>query len=127
MKKVQHIVLYIVIAILVVSCGGHENGREPQASDTLYTAEKVREVSYQNPERALVMVDSAERLGAMNRIEATLLRAHFYSNDEATMDTARTLCMQLLAEGGLKVGQQAEALDILVYVARMRGDDEGIL
>ena len=127
MKKAQHIILYIFIAVFAVSCGGHESGREAQPSDTLYTAEKVREVSYQNPERALVMVDSAERLGTMNRTEATLLRAHFYSNDEATIDTARTLCMQLLAEGGLKVGQQAEALDILVYVARMRCDDEGIL
>ena len=127
MKKAQHIILYIFIAVFAVSCGGHENGREAQPSDTLYTAEKVREVSRQNPERALVIIDSAERLGAMNHTDATLLRAHFYSNDEATMDTTRALCMQLLAEGGLKAEQQAEALDILVYVARMRSDDEGIL
>ena len=120
--------IYIVICLaLLIGCGGHENGRETQPSDTLYTTEKIREVSFQDKERALVMIDSAERLGTMNRTEATLLRAHFYSNDEATMDTARTLCMQLLAEGGLKTEQQAEALDILVYVARLRSDDEGIL
>lgn len=127
MMKIQHIILYIVIVILSASCGGHENEREPQTSDTLYTAEKVRDTFYQDPQRALVILDSAERLGNINRTEATLLRAHFYSNNEATLDSSRTLCIQLLAEGSLKAQQQAEVLDILVYVARMRGDDEGLL
>lgn len=118
------------MATLAVGCTGAgvgENGRKPQAADTLYTAEKVRETFYQDPERALPMVDSAERLGTMDRTEATLLRARIYSNDEATLDETRTLCRQLLAEGGLTAIQQTEALDILVYVARMRDDDEGIL
>ena len=118
------------MATLAVGCTGAgvgENGRKPQAADTLYTAEKVRETFYQDPERALPMVDSAERLGTMDRTEATLLRARIYSNDEATLDETRTLCRQLLAEGGLTAIQQTEALDMLVYVARMRDDDEGIL
>ncbi len=127
MMKIQHIILYIVIVILAASCGGHENEREPQTSDTLYTAEKVRDTFYQDPERAFIVLDSAELLGNINRTEATLLRAHFYSNNEATLDSSRTLCIQLLAEGSLKAQQQAEVLDILVYVARMRGDDEGLL
>jgi len=127
MMKIQHIILYIVIVILAAGCGGHENEREAQASDTLYTAEKVREVSYQDPERALEMVDSAERLGTMNPTELALLRVHFYSEDEATIDTARLLSMQLLAEGSLTAEQRAEVLDVLVYVASMRGDDEGVL
>lgn len=120
--------IYIVICLaLLIGCGGHENGRKTQPSDTLYTTEKVREVSYQDSERALAMVDSAERLGTMNRIEAALVRARIYSNNESTKDTARTLCMQLLAEGDLKAEQQVEALDVLVYVARMRCDDEDML
>lgn len=118
------------MATLAVGCTGAgvgENGRKPQAADTLYTAEKVRETFYQDPERALPMVDSAERLGTMDRTEATLLRARIYSNDEATLDETRTLCRQLLAEGGLTAIQQTEALYLLVYVARMREDDEDIL
>ncbi len=90
MKKVQHIILYIFAAALTVGCGGGENGRKAQPSDTLHTVEKVWDTFYQDPERAFIVLDSAERLGAMNRTEATLLRAHFYSNDETTMDTART-------------------------------------
>lgn len=126
MQKSIYIIFFI--AVLLSGCTHHGGSQhEPQPSDTLFTAEKAWEAFYQDPQRALVILDSAERLGAMDRTEATLLRAHFYSNDEATMDTARTFCMRLLAEGGLKAKQQAEVLDMLVYVARMRDDDEGIL
>ena len=126
MQKSIYIIFFI--AVLLSGCTHHGGSQhEPQPSDTLYTAEKAWEAFYQDPQRALVILDSAERLGAMDRTEATLLRAHFYSEDEATMDTARTFCMRLLAEGGLKAKQQAEVLDMLVYVARMRDDDEGIL
>ncbi|MBP5206638.1 MAG: AraC family transcriptional regulator [Bacteroidales bacterium] len=120
---------FIVLAVLVFAgCTGRVDGfREVQPSDTLYTAEKAWEAFYQDPQRALVILDSAERLGNTNRTDATLVRARIYSNNESTKDTARTLCMQLLAEGGLKAKQQAEVLDMLVYVARMRDDDEGIL
>ncbi len=81
----------------------------------------------QAPERALAILDSAERLGTTSRTEAALVRARIYSNNESTKDTARTLCMQLLAEGDLKAEHQVEALDVLVYVARLRGDDEDML
>jgi len=127
MKKIQHIIIYIIILTLVVGCGGHENGHVPQPSDTLYTIEKAREVFHQDPERALTIIDSAEMLGTANHTEATVCRARFYSNDEATLDTARTLCVQLLAEDDLTIEQRTEVLDVLVYVSRLREDDEGIL
>lgn len=127
MRKVQYIILYIFIATLAVSCGAPENRHTTPISDTLYTVEKVWKTFGQDPERALVILDSSERLGNTSRTEAALVRARIYSNDESTKDTARTLCMQLLAEGDLKAEQQVEALDVLVYVARMRGDDEDML
>ena len=132
MHKTQHLIYYIVLVSLAVLTACTNQGHSDRldnsgGSDTLYTAEKASEVFYQDPERAFVILDSAELLGNINHTEATLQRARHYSCDEATMDTARTLCMQLLAEGGLTAIQRAEALDILVYVARLRGDDEGIL
>ena len=63
MKKTQHIILYIVIIILAVGCGGHENGRVLQPSDTLYTAEVAMDVFNQDPSRALVIIDSALLMG----------------------------------------------------------------
>lgn len=126
MQKSIYIIFFI--AVLLSGCTHHGGSQhEPQTSDTLYTAEKAWEAFYQDPQRALVILDSAERLGNTNRTEAALVRARIYSNNKSTKDTARTLCMQLLAEGGLKAKQQAEVLDMLVYVARMRGDDEGLL
>lgn len=128
MQRTVNLITCTLLVLLMAACTGRgDTEREPQASDTLYTAEKACEAFYQDPQRALVILDSAERLGNTNRTDATLVRARIYSNDESTKDTARTLCMQLLAEGGLKAKQQVEALDVLVYVARMRGDDEDML
>lgn len=129
MQRTVTLITFSLLTLLVLGCTGRVDGdsRVRQAADTLYTAEKVRETFYQDPERALPMVDSAERLGTMDRTEATLLRARIYSNDEATLDETRTLCRQLLDEGGLTAIQQTEALDLLVYVARMREDDEDML
>lgn len=128
MQRTVNLITCTLLVLLMAACTGRgDTEREPQASDTLYTVEKVWKTFGQDPERALVILDSAERLGNTNRTDATLVRAHIYSNNESTKDTARTLCMQLLAEGGLKAKQQAEVLDMLVYVARMRDDDEGIL
>ena len=53
MRKAQHIILYIVTAALAVGCGGHENGRGPQPSDTLYTAEECRRLHAIRPEQGL--------------------------------------------------------------------------
>lgn len=126
MQKSIYIIFFI--AVLLSGCTHHGGSQhEPQPSDTLYTAEKAWEAFYQDPQRALFILDSSERLGNTSRTEAALVRARIYSNDESTKDTARTLCMQLLAEGDLKAKQQAEVLDMLVYVARMRDDDEDML
>lgn len=130
MRKIVYFIIAVALAATLTACsnGGSRNSHHTlQPSDTLYTAEKASEVFYQDSQRAFAILDSAELLGNINRTEATLLRARIYSNDETTMDTARTLCRQLLAEGDLTAIQQTEVLDILVYVARMRGDDEGIL
>ncbi len=128
MQRTVNLITCTLLVLLMAACTGRgDTEREPQASDTLYTVEKVWKTFGQDPERALVILDSSERLGNTSRTEAALLRARIYSNDESTKDTARTLCMQLLAEGDLKAEQQVEALDVLVYVARMRGDDEDML
>ena len=46
MKKIQHIILYIVIAALAVSCGGRENERDQQHADSLVAAELARTKAY---------------------------------------------------------------------------------
>ena len=96
MKKVQHIILYIVIAVLAVGCGGRENERDQQHADSLVAAE--------------------------------LLRAKAYSSEqEGTMDSARIILERLVRQEGLSLEQQADVLGQLVYVSRLRQNDENAL
>ena len=96
MKKVQHIILYIVIAVLAVGCGGRENGRDQQYADSLFAAE--------------------------------LSRAKAYSSEqEGTMDSARIIIERLVRQEGLSLEQQADVLGQLVYVSRLRQNDENAL
>ncbi len=127
MKIIQYIILLVFASVLAVSCGEPENGRIPQISDTIYTDKAAWLAYYENPERARTIVDSAEILGNLTSQQADILRARFFCSDESTMDTARRLCKHLLSEGGLKVEQRTEVLEVLVYVARIRKDDEDLL
>ena len=96
MKKVQHIILYIVIAALAVSCGGRENGRDQQHADSLVAAELARAKA-------------------------------FSSEQEGTMDSARIILERLVRLEGLSLEQQADVLGQLVYVSRLRQNDENAL
>ena len=96
MKKVQHIILYIVIAALAVSCGGRENGRDQQHADSLVAAELARAKA-------------------------------FSSEQEGTMDSARIILERLVRQEGLSLEQQADVLGQLVYVSRLRQNDENAL
>lgn len=130
MRRCIVLKLTLFVAILVVGCKGGGKGEKsvlPQFSDTLYSVERVRELYHQNPEHAMAVVDSAETLGVMNHDEASLLRARIYSYDEATGERAHTLCLELLDQGTLTPELKNGALDVLVYVARMRKDDEALL
>ena len=96
MKKVQRIILYIVIATLAVGCGGGKNGRDTQLSDSLVAAELARAKAYS-------------------------------SEQEGTMDSARIILEGLVRQEGLSLEQQADVLGQLVYVSRLRQNDENAL
>ena len=57
MRKVQHIILYIVIVALVIGCGGRENGRDQQHADSLVAAELARAKAYSSEQEGTM--DSA--------------------------------------------------------------------
>lgn len=130
MKKVQHIILYIVIVALVVGCGGRENGRDQQPSDTLYTAEMAMEVSSQDLGRALVIIDSALLVGNIDDDLATMLKAKIYSqsNNELYLDTAQRMLEGLMESNYVKDPEKREVvLDLLVSTTRLRDDYEQCL
>lgn len=128
MKRLLHIIIILVSLVLIVAgCNTSPDNRKAQSNDTLYTAEAAIKTFYQDPTQALAILDSAEAVGNVSKQQADIVRARIYSDDESTTDTARTICTQLLGQGNLTKEQKLDVLDVLVYVSRMRRDDEGIL
>ena len=130
MRKVQHIILYIVTAALIVGCGGRENGRDPQPSDTFYTAEVAMEVFNQDPGRALVIIDSALLVGNVDDDLATMLKAKIYSQSskEQHLDTAQQMLEGLMESDFVNDPDKCEVvLDLLVSTTRLKDDYEQCL
>lgn len=126
MRKVQHIILY-VFAVLVIGCGGHENGRIPQPSDTLYTAEAAMNIYAYEPERALTIIDTALIVGNIDEDVAKLLRAKVYGQTlvEPRMDTAQQMLLELLKSNYTKDLHNREVvLDLLYTIARNKSQIE---
>ena len=107
---------------------GGGRGHVPQASDTLYTEEAAMDVYGTQPERALVIIDSAEIVGNLTRDRASLLRAKVFclTCGEERLDTARQICEALLQSDFVKDAPENRepVLDLLVAISRKKHDNE---
>ena len=128
MKRLLYL---ITICASFVGCTAERTKYVPQPSDTLYTKEAAQTIYARQPERALLIVDSAEIVGNMPDFDASLLRAQIYSRayEMQRYDTARAICEDLLRHDSVKANplRQTDVLDLLAYVARMQGGKEGRL
>ena len=77
-------------------------------------------------DRAMAVIDSAETADALPHVAAEIARGHVLASNEATIAEVQTRCAPLL-ELDLTHGEQTEVLDLLIYAARMRGDDAHLL
>ena len=94
MKK--NLLYLLLLAVSAVGCTGKGGTqREPQPSDTLYTAEEAMAVYGYEPERALTIIDSALIVGNIDEDVAKLLRAKVYSQSlvEPQSDTAQQMLL----------------------------------
>ena len=98
MRKRQYLIIFIAIIILIGCTGGRGTKYVPQTSDTLYTEAAAMDVYGTQPERALVIIDSAEIVGNLTGDRASLLRAKVFclTCGEEQLDTARQICEALL-------------------------------
>lgn len=121
----------IVLALVVITgCtgGGTSGKRVPQAGDTLYTEERAMAIYDSLPERALLILDSAEVVGNMTDYRAGLFRAKVLSKSTAMQqqDSAIIICEALLRhdEAQRNVDFRQDVLEMLVNASRMRHDYE---
>ena len=101
--------------------------REPQPSDSLYTAEAAMKIYDYNPERALIIIDSAEIVGNVTHDRALFLRAKVFTMSLELMhlDSAKMICQSLMQSDYVKNDDNRESvLDMLVAISRRTQDFE---
>lgn len=126
-RRLQLLFLAALTAV-AAGCGrGDNGGRQPQPSDTLYTKEAAMAIYAREPERALLIIDSAEVIGNIGASDATYLRARVYSRSGAmwSLDTATQMLESLITVDSIYKNplKREMVLDMLVYVSRMRHDN----
>ena len=99
--------------------------------NTPYQEDSIRMTYGRNPERALVLLDSAVLLGNIDPYRALLTRATIYSRspESRRLDQAEILCQSLLQHDSV-VGvpqRQSAVLDLLIYTSNMKDDNESYI
>ena len=136
MKASRIIISFFVLAFMLLGCtgGGSSDsggGRVAQPSDTLYTQEAAMEAYAFDPDRALLIIDSAEIVGNMSAVDADVLRAKVYSwtCEEMNYDTAILIGERLMQHKTVveNADLQEDVLEILLNACRLRKDYEQAL
>ena len=101
------------------------------ASDTLYTEKAAMETYATNPDRALLIIDSAEIVGNLTDIRADMLRAVVYSRtyEDIQLDSAIMIGERLIQNEKVLADpdMQEEVLGLLLNACRLHKDNEQAL
>ena len=130
MQKITRHILYVILALFTVSCVNNTgNGikYEPKPGDTIYTSDAALAVFDRNPERALIILDSAVIVGNMDADLAKMLRAKVLcqSTTDLKFEEAQKICEALMESDFVDNPTNREnVLDLLITITRRRGDNE---
>jgi len=132
MKKVACLTIVCFILLMAVGCGGDKSVRQlPHLDDTPYQQDSVLVVYATNPERALILLDSALLLGNISEYRAQFIRAKIYSKslEKQNPDSAIIICETLLSHDSVRnePSEQENIYDMLIATSRVKHDDEAYL
>lgn len=123
MKRLLYLSI-IILAVLTTSCTYNQDmNRERQSNDTVYTSKAAMEIYDYNPERALLILDSAEIVGNLSHDRASYYRAKVLTMtfEGIYLDSAQKICVNLLNSNYVKNVDNHEAvLDLLVSISRRK-------
>ena len=131
MKTIVHYIICAALLILV-ACGGDKPVRQlPHLGDTPYQQDSILVTYATNPERALVLLDSALMLGNITDYRGQVIRAKIYSKSlmEQRVDSAILICKSLLNHDSVRNEpvEQENILDMLIATSRAKPDYEQYL
>ena len=130
------IIAVLSFALAFVGCtggGSSDTGssRVAQPSDTLYTKEAALDAFATDPDRALLIIDSAEIVGNLTKCNADVLRAKVYSCnwEEIHFDSAILIGERLMLQEEVinNPSLHKEVLEILLNACRLKKDYEQAL
>lgn len=129
MQKITHFILYVILVLYTVGCANTDNDvkYEPQPGDTIYTDKAALAIYSNNPERALIILDSAVIVGNLDADVALMLRAKVLSRSTADQhfEEALQICEKLMQSDFVDNPTNREnVLDLLITITRRRGDNE---
>lgn len=129
MQKITRHILYVILALFTVSCANSDSKvkYKPQPGDTLYTADAALAIFDRDPERALIILDSAVIVGNLDADLAKMLRAKVLSQSTAELhfEEALHICEALMESDFVDNPTNREnVLDLLITITRRRGDNE---
>ena len=127
LKNMNKELIYILLAGMVLTAcsrGTRTDADYPQKDSIIEVVTNY--LVAEEADRAMAVIDSAETAGVLSTFSAEIARAHVWTKDEATVANVQTHCAPLL-EHDLTLDEQAEVLGILVYAARLRGDNSHLL
>jgi len=127
MKKVfLQPILLLMLTLLSCSRGGQSTSHIKDLGDTPYQEDTILLTYGTNPERALVLLDSAVLMGNIDDYNGKIIRANIYSMslDEQNQDSAIIICKSLLDHDSVTSNHHNRecVYNLLINVSRLRGD-----
>ena len=122
----NHILIF-VSAVLMASCS--QPAVPPKHADlekeSVLQAISSMMLGESATDDVISVVDSAETAGVIDNLHARLIRAKAYGRTESGFLQARSICEELLQDPHLSPEDEADILEYLCYLCRMRTDDLG--
>lgn len=131
MRNLSNFTIAILLVLLLAACTAQgDKKHQAQQGDSLYTERAAMEIYDTDPDRALVLIDSAALVGNISEDLANMLKARVYghSTEVRHLDTTLTILEALMETNYVKDSNSREmVLDLLVSVTRKKCDFEQCL
>ncbi len=124
---------YLFIVCALFSCGkdGQSVRDLDNLGDTPYQMDSIYVTYGTDPNRALVLLDSAVILGNISEYAEQILRATIYSKSlsRQNQDSALVICETLMESDSVKenLEKREDVIDLLMNIYRVRGDQNEFL
>lgn len=115
--------------VVAVGCTKVEEKKkiEPQPHDTIYTEAAALAIYANNPAKAVIIIDSAEIVGNLDKNHANFLRAKVYTQSIAgqQFDKAQRILEELMeSDYVVDLDNRESVIDLLINISRRHGDKE---